>query len=170
MILLRNRRASCSRGAARTRRGDARSFRSPVASDPGSPWRARFPATCGAPPRRRGPRPQPTFGISAALTLTAIAWSLVKGEFLWLPSALVARGTERGRGQRADRALDPDGGTVVLLSTWLYSTWSTKGSLMVMLAITTCGLAGVQLRSYTSSLFGNTAFDVTLLIIGSGAG
>jgi putative MFS transporter len=56
---------------------------------------------------------------------------------------------------------------VVLVSAWLYSNWSTKGSLMLMIGITTCGLLGVQLRSYGSGLFGNTVFDLTLLIIGT---
>jgi putative MFS transporter len=53
------------------------------------------------------------------------------------------------------------------VSAWLYSNWSTKGSLMLMIGITTCGLLGVQLRSHGSGLFGNTVFDLTLLIIGT---
>src|SRR5215475_9929944 len=38
---------------------------------------------------------------------------------------------------------------------------------MVMLGITTCGLLGVQLRSWGSGPFASIAFDLTLLIIGT---
>ena len=69
---------------------------------------------------------------------------------------------------------DPHGGIgdviaapVVLVSAWLYNNWSTKGSLMLMVGITTSGLVGMPLRSHGPGLFGNTVFDLTLLIIGT---
>jgi MFS transporter, putative metabolite:H+ symporter len=107
-------------------------------------------------------------GITSALTLAALAWSLVNfGVLLWLPSALVAE----GQSVRAASALIARStliaAPVVLVCAWLYSKWSTKGSLMLMLAITTCGLLGVQLRSHGSGLFAGTVLDLTLLIIGT---
>jgi len=107
-------------------------------------------------------------GISVALTLTALVWSLVNfGVLLWLPSALVAE----GRSVAAASALIAQSTLiampVVLVSTWLYSAWSTKGSLIVMIGITTCGLLGLQLRSHDIGLFGSTVFDLTLIILGT---
>jgi putative MFS transporter len=108
-------------------------------------------------------------GIAGALTLTALAWSLVNfGVLLWLPSALVAEGQSVGAASALIARSTLIAAPVVLVCAWLYSNWSTKGSLMLMVGITTCGLLGVQLRSYGSGLyFGNTLLALTLLIIGS---
>jgi MFS transporter, putative metabolite:H+ symporter len=109
------------------------------------------------------------FGIAGALTLTALVWSLVNfGVLLWLPSALVAEGQTVGAASALIARSTLIAAPVVLVCAWLYSNWSTKGSLMLMVGITTCGLLAVQLRSYGSGLyFGNTLLDLTLLIIGS---
>jgi putative MFS transporter len=107
-------------------------------------------------------------GIGSALTLTALVWSLANfGLLLWLPSALVAEGHSVPAASALIARSTLIAAPVVLVSAWLYSTWSTKGALMVMLAITTCGLFGVQLRSYGSGLFASTVFDLTLLIVGT---
>jgi putative MFS transporter len=107
-------------------------------------------------------------GITGALTLTALAWSLVNfGVLLWLPSALVAEGQSVSAASALIARSTLIAAPVVLVSAWLYSHWSTKGSLMLMVGIATCGLLGVQLRSHGSGLFGNTILDVTLLIIGT---
>ena len=107
-------------------------------------------------------------GITGALTLTALAWSLVNfGVLLWLPSALVAEGQSVGAASALIARSTVIAAPVVLVSAWLYSNWSTKGSLMLMVGITTCGLLGLQLRSHGFGLFGNTVFDLTLLIIGT---
>jgi putative MFS transporter len=107
-------------------------------------------------------------GITGALTLTALAWSLVNfGVLLWLPSALVAEGQSVSAASALIARSTLIAAPVVLVSAWLYSHWSTKGSLMLMVGITTCGLLGEQLRSYGFGLFGNTVFDLTLLIIGT---
>jgi putative MFS transporter len=107
-------------------------------------------------------------GITGALTLTALAWSLVNfGVLLWLPSALVAEGQSVSAASALIARSTLIAAPVVLVSAWLYNHWSTKGSLMLMVGITTCGLLGVQLRSHGTGLFGNTVFDLTLLIIGT---
>lgn len=122
------------------------------------------PGHLPAPPSRPG-----LVGITAALTLTALSWSLVNfGVLLWLPSALVAEGQSVSAASALIARSTLIAAPVVLVSAWLYNNWSTRGSLMLMTGITTCGLLGVQLRAHASGLFGNTALDVTLLVIGSG--
>jgi putative MFS transporter len=103
------------------------------------------------------------------LTLAALAWGFVNfGVLLWLPGALVDEG--RGMGLAA---------TIIAKSTlfavptvaavaWLYSVWSTKWSLVTMLAITTLGLLAVLLRGLgTPSLLSGPILPLVLLIIGS---
>jgi MFS transporter, putative metabolite:H+ symporter len=108
------------------------------------------------------------FGITVTLTLTALVWSLVNfGVLLWLPSALVAEGQSVAAASALIARSTLIAAPVVLVSAWLYSTWSTKGSLLLMIGITAAGLLGVELRAHGLGLFSNTAFDLTLLIIGS---
>jgi putative MFS transporter len=122
-------------------------------------------APTSAPPRHSG---HSLFGISAALTLTALVWSFVNfGVLLWLPSALVAEGKSVAAASALIARSTLIAAPVVLVSAWLYSAWSTKGSLMLMIGITTCGLLGVTLRAQGFGFFGNTVFDVTLLVLGS---
>jgi MFS transporter, putative metabolite:H+ symporter len=107
-------------------------------------------------------------GITSALTLTALVWSLVNfGLLLWLPSALVAEGRSVSAASALIARSTLIAAPVVLVSTWLYGAWSTRGALMVMLGIMGLGLLGLQLRSSGSALFASTAFDLTLLIIGT---
>jgi putative MFS transporter len=107
-------------------------------------------------------------GITSALTLTALVWSVVNfGLLLWLPSALVAEGRSVSAASALIARSTLIAAPVVLVSAWLYSAWSTRGALMVMLAITSCGLLGIQFRSWDSGLFANTTLDLTLLIIGT---
>jgi putative MFS transporter len=122
---------------------------------------------------RLGRRPVPgnghgLLGITGALTLTALAWSFVNfGVLLWLPSALVSEGQSVSAASALIARSTVIAAPVVLVSAWLYSNWSTKGSLMLMVGIATFGLLGVQLRSHGSGLLGNTTFDLTMLIIGT---
>jgi putative MFS transporter len=107
-------------------------------------------------------------GVTGALTLAALAWGLINfGVLLWLPSTLVAE----GRSVAASSALIAQSTLIaaptILLATWLYSAWSTKGALMVMIGVTAFGLAGLGLRTSGIELFANPILDVTLLIIGS---
>jgi MFS transporter, putative metabolite:H+ symporter len=106
-------------------------------------------------------------GTTWALTLVALAWGLINfGVLLWLPSALVAE----GRSVAAASALIAQSTLIaaptILLSTWLYSAWSTRGALLVMLGITTLGLVGLGLRG-SVELFANPILDLTLLIVGA---
>jgi putative MFS transporter len=89
------------------------------------------------------------------------------GVLLWLPSTLVAE----GRSVAASSALIAQSTLIaaptILLSTWLYSAWSTRGALMVMILVTTLGLVGLSARNSGIALFANPVADLTLLILGS---
>ena len=122
-----------------------------------------------APPPARPPASDPRqLGIAAALTLSAFVWSIVNfGILLWLPTALVAEGQSvaAASGLIARSALVA--APIALVATLLYSRWSTKGSLMVMIGLTVLGLLGVALRAHAIGPFASAVFDVTLLIVGS---
>jgi len=107
-------------------------------------------------------------GITTALTLAALAWGLVNfGVLLWLPSALVAE----GRSVEAASALIAKSTLIaaptILLSVWLYSAWSTRGALALMLGITAAGLFGLLLRGLGVELLADPVVSVALLIVGS---
>jgi putative MFS transporter len=107
-------------------------------------------------------------GLTAALTISALAWSLVNfGILLWLPSALVAQGQSVAAASALIARSTLIAAPIILVSTLLYSRWSTKGTLILMLAITVMGLSGVMLRFYTHLHMGPGALDVVLVIIGS---
>jgi putative MFS transporter len=107
-------------------------------------------------------------GISLALTLAALAWGLVNfGLLLWLPSALVAE----GRSVAASSALIAKStllaAPTIIIAAWLYSTWSTKWSLIIMIAVTALGLLGLALREMAISALANPLLPLTLVILGS---
>jgi putative MFS transporter len=112
-------------------------------------------------------------GSTIALTLAALAWGLVNfGVLLWLPSALAA-------GEHLDiaHAVGAAGSIiakstllstpVVLLCVWLYSTWSTKWSLVGMSAAMTVGLLALLFREIGIGWLSNPLVPVTLLVVGS---
>ena len=106
--------------------------------------------------------------ITVALTLAALSWGLVNfGVLLWLPSALVAEGAsvEAASGLIAKSTLIA--APTVLISVWLYSAWSTRGALAVMLGLTALGLFGLLLRSLGVSAFADPIAPLALLIVGS---
>ena len=106
-------------------------------------------------------------GVTVALSVIALAWGLVNfGLLLWLPQDLVARGysmalTGKLLAQSALIAVP-----TVFIAALLYSRWSTKGALIVMIVITGLGLAGVlQLARSAGAM--SPILPVALLIIGS---
>jgi putative MFS transporter len=107
-------------------------------------------------------------GISMALTLAALAWGLVNfGLLLWLPSALVAE----GRSVAASSALIAKStllaAPTIVIAAWLYSTWSTKWSLIIMIGVTALGLLGLALREMGIGMLSNPLLPLTLVILGS---
>ena len=107
-------------------------------------------------------------GVTIALTLAALSWGLVNfGLLLWLPGALVAE----GRSVEAAGALIAKSTLIaaptVLVSVWLYSCWSTKKSLALMLGVTALGLVGFLLRSAGVPWLADPIAPLALLIVGS---
>jgi putative MFS transporter len=135
---------------------------------------ARFGAVVAAAPRTREshshlPPVEPRYlGVTVALTLGALAWGLVNfGVLLWLPSALVQEGASvaAASGLIARSALIA--APTILLSVWLYSAWSTRGALALMLLATALGLFGLLARSLGVATLANPLAPLTLLIVGS---
>lgn len=107
-------------------------------------------------------------GVTVALTLAALAWGLVNfGILLWLPSALVAEGVsvQAASGLIAKSALIA--APTVLISVWLYSAWSTRGALALMLGLTALGLFDLLLRGLGVEVLHNPIGPLALLIVGS---
>ncbi len=107
-------------------------------------------------------------GLTVALTIGALGWSLVNfAVLLWLPSALVAQGQSVAAASGLIARSTLIAAPIILVSTWLYSRWSSKGCVIVMLAITAFGLFALALRFYSRVGLGSSVFDVVFVIIGS---
>ena len=105
-------------------------------------------------------------GKTAALSIAATAWGLINfGLLLWLPADLVARGHSMAVSSRllAQSALIAF--PTVFLVAFLYSRWSTKGTVASMIAVTFAGLAGVLLLDRHAGM--SPVIPIALLIIGS---
>lgn len=105
-------------------------------------------------------------GKLVALSVTALAWGFVNfGLLLWLPADLVAKGYSVGVASKllAESALISF--PTVFLATFLYSRWSTKWSLVAMIATTLAGLAGVL--GFEAHRLDSPVLAVALLIVGS---
>jgi putative MFS transporter len=104
-------------------------------------------------------------GKIVALSLTALCWGLINfGLMLWLPADLVERGysvavSSRLLAESALLALP-----MVFIAAALYSRWSTKWTLVTMVAFTLAGLIGVLRLDLVG---GSPVPPVALLILGS---
>lgn len=105
-------------------------------------------------------------GKTAALTIAALSWGLVNfGLLLWMPNDLVAKGYSMALSSKllAESALIAF--PTVFLCTYIYSRWSTKWALALMILITFFGLIWVlRLETHVG---GNPVWPVGLLIIGT---
>ena len=106
--------------------------------------------------------------VTVALTLAALSWGLINfGILLWLPSALVAE----GRSVEAASALIAKSTLIaaptILISVWLYSAWSTRGSLALMLGVSAAGLFGLMFRGMGVGFLADPVVPLSLLIVGS---
>ena len=115
------------------------------------------------PPIDRG-----NLGVTVALTMSALAWSLVNfGLLLWLPGELVSEGRTVGASSAIIAQSTLIAAPTILVSTWLYSRWSTRGSLVVMLVLMTLGLLGFLARSSGMAILENPVPPLVLVIVGS---
>ncbi|MGO9328729.1 MAG: MFS transporter [Steroidobacteraceae bacterium] len=110
-------------------------------------------------------------GTTIALTLAALAWGLVNfGVMLWLPSSLVEEGRSVGLASAIIARSTVIAAPTVIVATYLYSSWSTKYSLLTAIGIMALGLLAVLLRgSGAFSWLNNPIVSLSLLIIGSTA-
>jgi putative MFS transporter len=121
---------------------------------------ARTPETSG-----------PMLGLGAALTVAALAWGMVNfGVLLWLPGSLIAEGRSVGITSALIARSSLIAVPTVIVVTWLYSLWSTKGTLMTAIAVTSLGLLATLLRNHSGlPLLANPVVFVSLLIVGASA-
>ena len=140
---------------------------------------ARFGAVLGTPTIAPAPDAGPAHlalppidrrfvGVTAALTLAALAWGLVNfGLLLWLPAALVTEGRSMGATSALIAKSTLIAAPTILISTWLYSAWSTKWSLVTMIGVTALGLLGLEWRDTGVAALANPLVPLTLVILGS---
>ncbi|MDQ2764821.1 MAG: MFS transporter, partial [Pseudomonadota bacterium] len=115
--------------------------------------------------------PGPVVGVglawqTVALSVTALAWGFVNfGLLLWLPADFVARGYSVGVSSKllAESALIAF--PTVFLAALLYGRWSTRGSLLLTIALTLIGLGGVL--ALELGAIDSPVLPVALLIIGA---
>lgn len=103
-----------------------------------------------------------------ALSLAAICFGLIYfGLLLWLPADLVSKGysVELSSKLLAESALIAFPTTFVVA--FIYSTWSTKWSVVASLVVTIAGLLGVLHLEFTGR--GSPVLPVALLIVGTNA-
>jgi putative MFS transporter len=108
------------------------------------------------------------FGKLFALSLAAICYGLINfGLLLWLPADLVAKGYSMAVSSKllAESALIAF--PTIFIVAYLYSSWSTKWSVVGSLAVALTGLAGVLRLEFTGS--GSPVLPVALLIVGTNA-
>jgi putative MFS transporter len=107
-------------------------------------------------------------GTTAALTLTALSWSFVTfGLLLWLPGELIAEGRNMGIAAAIIARSSFIAVPVVAIAALLYSRWSTKGALLVMVGVMALGQLALILRQSGFPPASNPVLALTLLILGS---
>ena len=142
---------------------------------------ARFGHVMTAPPQRDSepgalasraalpPAGRGHLGTGIALTLAALAWGLVNfGVLLWLPGSLVAEGRSVGLASAIIAKSALIAAPTIAAMAYLYGAWSSKWSLVMMIAITTLGLLAILLRGIGGLPFlANPIVPVALLMVGS---
>jgi MFS transporter, putative metabolite:H+ symporter len=107
-------------------------------------------------------------GTTVALTVTALSWSFVTfGLLLWLPGELIAEGRDMGVAAAILARSALIAVPVVAIAAFLYSRWSTKGALLVMVGVMALGLLTLMLRQSGFPAASNPVLALTLLILGS---
>ncbi|MEO6112950.1 MAG: MFS transporter [Sphingomicrobium sp.] len=106
--------------------------------------------------------------LTAALVITALAWSFVNfGLLLWLPSDLQARGFSAtiASGIIAKSALLAL--PTIAIGAWLYSRWSSKWTLVLTIVMTLAGLVGALLPVSLLSWEPLLIAVIALLVVGT---
>jgi putative MFS transporter len=107
-------------------------------------------------------------GLTAALVITALAWSFINfGLLLWLPTDLQARGysSALASGILASSALIAL--PTIMLAAWAYSRVSSKWTLVGTVLVTLAGLAGALLPASVLSWPPLLVAVIAMLIVGT---
>lgn len=105
-------------------------------------------------------------GKLTALSLTALAWGLINfGLLLWLPAELVAHGFSVGLASALLVKSAVIAVPTVAVAALLYHRWSTKGAMLVSIAVTLAGLVAV----FRLGSGGSAVLPLALLIVGTNA-
>jgi MFS transporter, putative metabolite:H+ symporter len=113
--------------------------------------------------------PRGFYGTTTALTLAGLTWGLVNfGLLLWLPSELVAEGRSVALSSAIIAKSVLISAPTIVVATWLYTVWSTRGALLSTIAITALGLVGILLRGlHVAAFLEDPILPLVFLIIGS---
>ncbi|HYM42975.1 MAG TPA: MFS transporter [Steroidobacteraceae bacterium] len=131
------------------------------------------PATSAPPAQHESHTPVPPLGhgfigITAALTLAAIAWGLVNfGLLLWLPATLVASGQTVAASSALIAKSALIAAPTIVICAWLFGAWSTKWSLIAATVVMVAGLGGLMLDGLGSAGPSTPLLPLALVIIGS---
>ncbi len=107
-------------------------------------------------------------GTTVALTVAGLSWGCVNfGLLLWLPGELIAEGRNMGLAAAIITRSSLIAAPVVVVAALLYSRWSTKGALLVMMGVTAAGAIALVLRQSGVSGAANPLLALALLIVGS---
>ena len=107
-------------------------------------------------------------GTTLALSMTALSWGLLSyGVLLWLPGQLIAEGHDMGVAAAIIARSTFISVPVIVVAALLYSRWSTKGALLVMVGISGAGLLAVVFRQIGVHAPTDPVIALTLLIVGS---
>ena len=107
-------------------------------------------------------------GITAALTLSGLVWGLVNfGLLLWLPAALIADGRSVGASSALIARSTLLAAPTVIVCAWMFSSWSTKWSLITMTGLMVAGLFGLSVQGASASGFSHPVPPLALVIFGS---
>ncbi|MEP7101816.1 MAG: MFS transporter [Burkholderiales bacterium] len=123
--------------------------------------------------RPRVASPIGTHGLVArtwALSITAIAWGLINfGLLLWMPVHLVEKGYSMAISSSLLAASALIAIPTVFVAAFLYSRWSSKGSLLGAIAVTALGLVGLIQLELSSAANASPVWPIALLIVGINA-
>lgn len=109
--------------------------------------------------------------ITAGLVVCGTAWGLVNfGFLLWLPSNLIALGMDAGAasGLLAQSAILSLPG--VALVVWMYHGWSSVGTLVAFIALTTLSLLGFMVMGATGTQSESAMIAATAMLLVSSSG
>jgi putative MFS transporter len=107
-------------------------------------------------------------GATVALTMAALAWGLVNfGLLLWLPAELLAEGRSVATASALIAMASLIAVPTVAACAWLFSTWSTKWTLALMIGTMLAGMIGLAYEQISTGGLTSPTIPLSVLIVGS---